>query len=441
MKSTNHLKKWPKTNPKRTQFGPDLTLKTAPNLFSGQFRTKNLRFGRCTRGWEQVSKLSGLLTVDSRQCLRYSGLLASSDRRPCGLRRTRYCMEQLDIEDFGALAEYLRQRGLNTGCETPAFQNLAGGVSNRTVRVSFPEGRAWVLKQALGKLRVSVDWFSDPERIHREALALKWYAQLTSLGSVPNLVFEDHKQHLIGMEAVPFPHQNWKCELLNGKLDLSYFEQFGAMLGIIHRRAAAHPEIAEIFADAAFFESLRLEPYYLYSAGQVPEAADFLHELVADTRSRRVTLVHGDYSPKNILVYDGRLVLLDYEVAHFGDPGFDLGFSLAHFCSKAHHLPDRRMAFAGAAALYWRTYRTTVETSGEVFATATWIADLEPRAVRHTLACLLARVAGRSPLEYLSSDERARQRAAVVSLMADPPGTVAGLISEFLARLESVCES
>lgn len=317
------------------------------------------------------------------------------------------------------------------------FQKLAGGVSNRTVRVTFPDGRAWVLKQALPKLRVAVDWFSDPERIHREALALRWYARLAPAGSVPKLVFEDREQYLLGMEAVPFPHRNWKTDLLDGNLNLSHFEQFGAMLGRVHHDAAGHSELAQIFADTSFFESLRLEPYYLYSAGQAPEAAEFLRSLVAETRSKRSTLVHGDYSPKNILVRDDRLVLLDYEVAHFGDPAFDLGFSLSHFCSKAHHLPDRRGDFAAAAGLYWRTYCATVGAAGRASADSSWLEDLEPRAVRHTLGCLLARVAGRSPLEYLSADECARQRAAVVPLMADPPESVTELISEFLVRLES----
>src|SRR5207253_6106542 len=124
------------------------------------------------------------------------------------------------------------------------------------------------------------------------------------------------------------------------------------------------------------------------AAAAVPEAAAFLAPLVDETRARRETLVHGDYSPKNVLVRDDRLVLLDHEVVHFGDPAFDLGFSLAHLLSKAHHLADRRGDFTQAALLYWRAY------AGE--------RQLEPRAVRHTLACLLARVAGRSPLEYLN---------------------------------------
>jgi 5-methylthioribose kinase len=346
-------------------------------------------------------------------------------------------MATLDIEDSKALADYLSGRGLSTGAAAPSFETLAGGVSNRAVRVAFPDGRAWVLKQALPKLRVAVDWFSDPERVHREALALQWYARLAPSGTVPRFVFEDREHHLLGMEAVPSPHRNWKNALLAGDVDLAHFEQFGTLLGLVHARAAVQPELRRAFADTSFFESLRLEPYYLYSACQVPEAADFLHALVADTRSRRITLVHGDYSPKNVLVRDGRLILLDYEVAHFGDPAFDIGFSLAHLCSKAHHLADRRAEFARGAEVYWRTYCTTVGNADRAAGNGDWARDLEPRAVRHTLGCLLARVAGRSPLEYLNADERARQTAVVIFLMGTPPDSVVGLISEFLARLES----
>jgi 5-methylthioribose kinase len=173
---------------------------------------------------------------------------------------------------------------------------------------------------------------------------------------------------------------------------------------------------------------LRLEPYYGYTATQVPAAADFLRALVDETRACRVSLTHGDYSPKNILVHEGRLVLLDHEVIHFGDPAFDLGFSLTHFLSKAHHLPDLRIAFAKAANLYWWTYLRAV---GE----ADWVESLEPRAVRHTLGCLLGRVAGRSPLEYLDEEERLRQKEAVLALMPRTPKTVPELVEGFIGRL------
>ena len=149
---------------------------------------------------------------------------------------------------------------------------------------------------------------------------------------------------------------------------------------------------------------------------------------MADTWATAITLVHGDYSPKNVLVYQGRLILLDHEVSHYGDPGFDLGFGFTHLLSKAHHLPQLRGEFAAAALACWRAY-------GEVVGAVPWIAALEPRAVRHTLGCLLARVAGRSPLEYLDAAERARQRAVVVELMQAPPSTVAELVAGFVAGL------
>jgi hypothetical protein len=276
---------------------------------------------------------------------------------------------------------------------------------------------------------VQVDWFSSPERIHREALGLCWLEQLAPPGTITPLVFEDHEAHVLGMEAVPQPHENWKTMLLRGDLDMDHIAQFARLLGTIHRGSnERRSEIAPLFADRGFFESLRLEPYYEYTASQVAESAGFYGSLLEETRSISDTLVHGDYSPKNVLVHDDRLILLDHEVIHFGDPGFDLGFSLTHLLSKAHHLPEWRSAFRDAAIFYWDTYRESVTPCD-------WARSLESRAVRHTLGCLLARVAGRSPLEYLSAGEGDRQQAVVVSLMADPPETVEKLANAFVAAL------
>lgn len=336
----------------------------------------------------------------------------------------------LDIEQPEALLGYLRETGRIGPDEEPAIRVLAGGVSNRTVLVERASDEAWVVKQALAKLRVQVDWFSPPERIHREALGLRWLAELAPPGTTTPLVFEDHTFHLMAMEAVPQPHENWKTLLLGGRLDRDHIAQFARLLGTIHRRGyERRRDVESLFADRGFFESLRLEPYYGYTATQVGAAETFLTELIAATLARRDTIVHGDYSPKNILVHDNRLILLDHEVIHFGDPGFDLGFSLTHLLSKAHHLPARRAAFAAAAADYWAIYRDTLGA-------LPFAADLQPRAVRHTLGCLLARVRGRSPLEYMDAEERTRQANAVILLLADPPATVAELATRFVALIE-----
>lgn len=346
-------------------------------------------------------------------------------------------MIQLDIEQPPLLVDYLRQQQHIGPQEMPAITVLAGGVSNRAVLVERATGEAWVLKQALNKLRVPVDWFSDPERVHREALGLRWLATLTPPGVIPRLLFEDHTHHLLAMQAVPQPHTNWKTALLAGAVDLAHVEQFATLLATIHHQAAQRQaELAPLFADRTFFESLRVEPYYHYTASQVALAAPFLHDLIAATRRRCYTLVHGDYSPKNTLIYQNRLVLLDYEVIHWGDPAFDLGFALTHFLSKAHHLVAARGQFAKAAAHYWQRYGEKLQEQSVMGQSTAWQNGLERYVIHHTLACLLARVAGRSPLEYLTPQARERQRQVVVALMLTPPPTVEALLNEFVTRID-----
>ncbi len=361
----------------------------------------------------------------------FAGLVA---RAGCGGRgaldtRRGERLTVLDIEQPERLTEYLKDAGHVGSDKEVSVTVLAGGVSNRTVLVSYSSGENWVIKQALPKLRVEVDWFSDPERIHREALGMRWLERLAPPGTITPLLFEDRENYLLAMEAVPEPHENWKDLLLEGRLNTDHVKQFARLLGIIHRGGYEHrDEAAKVFYDRSFFESLRLEPYYGYSAEQVPEAASFLRALIEETRSHRDSLVHGDYSPKNVLVREGGLILLDHEVMHFGEPAFDLGFSLTHFLSKANHLLSQRDEFANAARLHWATYREQVEK-------LSWAQDLEERVVRHTLGCLLSRVEGRSPLEYLDEEEASRQRKAVLALLYDPPATVPGLVDEFLGRL------
>ena len=244
-------------------------------------------------------------------------------------------------------------------------------------------------------------------------------------------MFEDVSEHMIAMQAVPEPHENWKTLLLAGHLDLDHVTQFGQLLGQIHAHSAARrDELLPLFGDRTFFESLRLEPYYAYTAAQVPAAAEFIYTLLADTRATQLTLVHGDYSPKNVLVHNGQLVLLDHEVIHFGDPAFDVGFSMTHLLSKAHHLQTHRAKFLHAAQHYWQTYSALLNPFD-------WATAMEARAVRHTLACMLARVAGRSPLEYLDANERARQQQFVLGLMGDTPTTMPALIEHVEVLLES----
>ena len=115
----------------------------------------------------------------------------------------------INIENRDQLLSYLRDRQLIDGAERPVVQILRGGVSNRTVWVARADGRDWVIKQALPKLRVQVEWLSDPARIQREACGLRWLGKIIP-GHVPEFIFDDPSQHILALSAIPQPHENWK---------------------------------------------------------------------------------------------------------------------------------------------------------------------------------------------------------------------------------------
>jgi tRNA A-37 threonylcarbamoyl transferase component Bud32 len=332
----------------------------------------------------------------------------------------------MNVEEPASLAAYLAQRGY----AMEESRILPGGVSNNTVLVRLIDGSSIVVKQAREQLKSAAEWKSDPARIRQEALAMQWLSRWTPAGSIPRLLFLDTANHILAMDAVPQPHHEWKRLLLSGKIHLDHFSQFGELLATIH--SGSHLESAEVeplFRDQSFFFSLRLEPYYLYAADHEPRAAAFLRELVRDTQARRFALVHGDYSPKNVLVCGDRLVLLDHETANFGEPTFDVGFGLTHFLSKALHLSKHRERLRAGAHEFWRAYRRGLPAIPE-------LTDVSERAVRHTLGCLMARVAGKSLLEYMTPKERDTQRAIVIRCMEKIPASVEDLIDQFTDCLD-----
>jgi 5-methylthioribose kinase len=336
----------------------------------------------------------------------------------------------VDIEDTDQLLNYLRATKRIDAQETPVVRQLKGGVSNKTVLLLRQQSSGWVLKQALPKLRVKSDWFSDPSRIRIEAEALRFLPSIVPPGTITPLIFEDPEENILAMEAVPEPHQNWKERLLGGEIELPLIQEFARLLGVIHRRSHWRSDQLRMnFSDRTFFRTLRLEPYYEYSAAVAPAAKPFLTALIEDTLSRQETFVHADFSPKNVLIYQHKPILLDHEVAHFGDPAFDLGFSLTHLLSKAHHLPNHRLVLMDAALHYWNTYFDLVRD-------APWSTELERRSVNHTCACLLARAVGRSPLEYLSESERSRQARVGLQLMATGPVSISELVQIFVSGIK-----
>ena len=309
---------------------------------------------------------------------------------------------------------YLVRRGLiaPSAARIATAVLLGGGVSNIVVRVnpSDDDDGALVLKQSLPKLRVEEDWFADRERIYRERAGIDWLANTLPNGAIPQVVDEDRENFLFVMTAAPEGGVNWKEALLAGEVDVAVAGRVGNLLGIMHRSSCCVrenvPAELQPFADLDCFVQLRIDPYHRATAAAHPDLAGAIEEqarqMLAPRHGRR-TLVHGDYSPKNVIVNGGgpaaQVFLLDFEVAHLGNPVFDLAFMLNHFTLKAIHRPELAVKYNAAARSFWEAY---LAAAGDF---ADEPARLESDTVAQLGALLLARIDGKSPVEYITDDE------------------------------------
>jgi tRNA A-37 threonylcarbamoyl transferase component Bud32 len=294
--------------------------------------------------------------------------------------------------------------------EASHFEELGGGVSNTVILAASA-----VLKQALAKLRVEREWLSDRARIFREAAAMRWAQGRVRGGRVPKILLEDRENFVIAMEAAPPDARTWKELLFDGVLDPSTARAAGTMLGSLIAASWGDEEARRDFGDQIVFDQLRIDPYFRATAAAVPECAEYLERLMERTAGRRVSLVHGDWSPKNLLVGGGEVWAIDWEVVHFGDPSFDVAFLLNHLVLKSIAMPGRRDALTTLAGEFVEALRVELPPAAQ------WI---EEAALEHLPALLLARVEGKSPTEYLDEAGRGWTRRLAIGMMREPVTSV-----------------
>lgn len=322
-------------------------------------------------------------------------------------------MDELTVESLPA---YLVARGVIPAGGAADVTPLGGGISNDVWRVRWPAGGdGIVVKQALPFLRVDEEWAYDVARSDVERRALEAVASLVGPEVVPTVVFADGERHVIGMTCAPEGGIPWKERLLEGHVAMPDAYRAGDLLGRIHAASAGDAAIAADFADQATLIEGRVDPYHRTTAARHPDLAPLIETEVDRLLATRTALVLGDYAPKNLLVYPDRIVAIDLEVAHWGDPAFDVAFCLNHLCIKALHLPRHRALLAGAARRFRDAYAEC--------------APMDDAAVVAELGVLmLARVDGKSPAEYLDERSRERVRAMARSLLLAPPPDVMAAI-------------
>lgn len=285
----------------------------------------------------------------------------------------------------------LRSHGL-LGEGTVRVKPLAGGVSGDIFLIE-QDGRRWVVKQALAKLRVKDDWYADVARNRYEQEYLRYVGAFLQ-EAVPQVVASDDVQGFFVMEYLGEGYSNWKALLLQGDVQRRHGEWAGQILGTIHAHSWNESEARSRFATLRNFHELRIDPYLLTTGARHPELRPWFEAEAERLANASLCLVHGDFSPKNILIREDRLVVLDCEVAWFGDPAFDVSFLLNHLYLKSLHLPAQRGQLFALAAAFWEAY---VEALG-----ASRVSEVAPHVARLLLMLMLARVDGKSPAEYLT---------------------------------------
>jgi len=289
------------------------------------------------------------------------------------------------------MLERLRKDGHVRSTQARAVP-LPGGVSSEIYLVE-DGAKKWVVKCALEKLKVQEDWFADisRNRFEREYMT---YVGAFLPRAVPRIEFEG--DGYFAMEYIGEGFVNWKQSMLGGRYEPDHARQAGETLGVIHRTSAGDETAQQKFDSTGNFHQLRSHPYLVTTGSRHPDLTAQFEKEVLRLESTRECLVHGDYSPKNILISETRLVVLDCEVAWYGDPAFDLAFLLTHLHLKAVHRPSAAPVLAAMAQQSVSAY-LAARSMGEQQNAA-----LMRRTCRLLLMLLLARIDGKSPVEYLN---------------------------------------
>ncbi len=310
------------------------------------------------------------------------------------------------------LEQFLASHGLLREGASSRWTALNGGISSDVWRVESSAGICCV-KQALERLKVTAEWLVPRTRSSYEWAYLRFAAERVP-GSVPRPLAHDPDLSIIAMEFLePGAFPVWKQLLMDRQVDEATARSVGAMLGQLHGLSAHSSELARTFDTLENFRAIRLEPYLLATAQRHADFASVLHMLAERTAASKIALVHGDVSPKNILIGRRGPVLLDAECAWFGDPAFDLAFCLTHLLLKCLVHPDIAVRYLNAFAMLCDGYRAQVNWEDPSL--------LEQRAASLLPGLLLARVDGKSPVDYLDRVTQEQVRMTARSLLAVLP--------------------
>lgn len=314
--------------------------------------------------------------------------------------------------------EYLVEQGFLHNDDEVSVSALGGGVSNIVLLVEWiGREQRWVMKQSLEKLDVEADWRSERSRIFREALSLKTLRPVLGPAALPEVIHTDFQRFVYIMTAAPVGSQSWKESLLARRADSQVARNAGLLLAKMINASRADSSLASEFQDRAVFHQLRIDPYYRATAAWHPEMRREFDELISASLEIRTSLVHGDFSPKNLLIHGNNIFVIDFEVVHWGDPSFDAAFLMNHLLLKAFHQPIASRQFIALVYDFWKSLFAALKPEATT--------GFEAMTLRHLGALMLARIDGKSPVEYICDEAtKERVRKAATKILGERPRTL-----------------
>ena len=321
-----------------------------------------------------------------------------------------------ELLNESTVVKYLSDRGIISG---PAqVEELTGGVSNVVLAVKSAD-KDLVLKQALPQLKVAAVWKADQRRAIVEANGMKLLHLITP-DSVPDLVDFDPEEFTLTMERLPRECTVWKSDLLEGVIKPSIGSGLGRILATWHNFVATSKESRDAYMEDSLFDQLRVTPFYRAVAKVNPALDVRIQELITEISTLKLSLVHGDFSPKNIMITNSdKPIVLDFEVMHTGNPVFDLGFVSAHLLCKYLRTEDAKQRFLlrESAISFINSYAQTCDI------------EVAKSLPYHVAVIALARVEGVSPVNYLETAGKARVQSVTKAALANPQITFEGLFA------------
>ena len=321
-----------------------------------------------------------------------------------------------ELLNESTVVAYLTKRGIISG--SAEVEELTGGVSNVVLGIKSG-AKDLVLKQALPQLKVAAVWKADQRRAIVEANGMKLLHSITP-ENVPDLIDLDPEEFTLTMDRLPRECTVWKTDLLEGVIKPSVGKDLGRILATWHNFGANSKESLDAYMEDSLFDQLRVTPFYRAVAKVNPGLDNRIQELITEITTIKITLVHGDFSPKNIMITGtDKPIVLDFEVMHTGNPVFDLGFVSAHLLCKYLRTEDssQKSLLRETAIAFINSYAQTCNIP---------VANSLPH---HVAVIALARVEGVSPVNYLDEAAKARVQSVTKAAIANPDITFEGLFA------------